>query len=134
MLVDDLDGSDTLVESVSFSLDDQTFQIDLSEQNRDQLRLALSRFIEAARSRPAPSAPPVRGKPAHRDPHQLHAMREWGRKNGFQVSQFGKIPLPVLEAYEQAHARPAQHTVQSALDNGHGESAVPASAWFSSAP
>ena len=33
---------------------------------------------------------------------ETHAMREWARQNGHQVSDRGRIPKSVIEAYQAA--------------------------------
>jgi hypothetical protein len=37
------------------------------------------------------------------DREQAGAIREWARRNGHQVSDRGRIPSSVVEAYESAH-------------------------------
>ncbi len=36
---------------------------------------------------------------------QLKDIRKWAAKHGFKIAAKGRIPQPVMEAYEQAHAR-----------------------------
>jgi hypothetical protein len=106
-LVDDLDGSEAN-ESVEFGLDGVLYTIDLSGDNAERLRDSLSEFIESARRagggrrRSAPSRPagkPVRTASADREQNQ--AIREWARKQGLKVSDRGRIPTEVLEAYHK---------------------------------
>src|SRR5215203_3175313 len=46
--IDDLDGSDA-VGTVTFSLDNRSYEIDLSDENTDKLHEALAPFIEHGR-------------------------------------------------------------------------------------
>jgi hypothetical protein len=46
--IDDLDGSDA-VGTVSFALENRTYEIDLSDENTDKLHDALAPFIEHGR-------------------------------------------------------------------------------------
>jgi len=46
--IDDLDGSDA-VGTASFSLENRTYEIDLSDENTDKLHDALAPFIEHGR-------------------------------------------------------------------------------------
>ncbi|MGP8060058.1 MAG: histone-like nucleoid-structuring protein Lsr2 [Acidimicrobiales bacterium] len=39
--------------------------------------------------------------PARRDPEQLAGIRAWARANGYQVSDKGRIPAEVEEAYNR---------------------------------
>ena len=103
-LVDDLDGSEA-EETVEFGLDGAFYEIDLSEENAERLRDALSEFVEHARRSggrkragrlvAAGRAP----RTASADREQNQAMREWARKQGMNISDRGRIPKEVAEAY-----------------------------------
>jgi hypothetical protein len=100
VLVDDLDGSEAS-ESVSFGLDGRSYEIDLSGANTARLREILAPYVEAARRgtgarRPvvAPAAP---RSTSNRE--ETAAVREWARTHGFTVSERGRIPNSVIEAY-----------------------------------
>ncbi|WP_370945140.1 Lsr2 family protein [Amycolatopsis sp. cg5] len=105
-LVDDLDGTEA-EETVEFGLDGVSYQIDLSGENAEELRDALAQYVEHARraggrKRAAirPTAKAV-ARPATVDREQNQAIRSWARKNGFQVSDRGRIPSEVVEAYHK---------------------------------
>jgi hypothetical protein len=105
-LVDDLDGSDA-VETVFFSLDGSAYEIDLSTHNATQLRESLARYIGHARragraARPNAPARSARGT-AQADREQTQAVRNWARSNGHTVSDRGRIPANIVEAYNAAH-------------------------------
>lgn len=108
-LVDDLDGSDA-EETVEFGLDGVSYQIDLSEDNAAELRDALAQYVEHARRtggrRRSASRPPVAvaaaaKAPTHVDREQNQAIRTWARSNGYTVSDRGRIPFEVVEAYHK---------------------------------
>ncbi|MFI5584518.1 Lsr2 family protein [Amycolatopsis sp. NPDC051758] len=106
-LVDDLDGSEA-EETVEFGLDGVSYQIDLSSDNAEELRDALAQYVEHARragGRKRASVRPVAGKtpsrPAAVDREQNQAIRAWARKNGYAVSDRGRIPSEVVEAYHK---------------------------------
>ena len=100
-LLDDLDGGEA-AESVSFSLDGKSYEIDLSEKHAAALRDAFAPFVSSARraggsvtaSRPRMSAR------AGRPREETTAIREWATANGLEVSARGRISSTVLEAYE----------------------------------
>ena len=105
-LVDDLDGS-TAEETVEFGLDGASYTIDLSPDNAGRLRDALEEYVDHARraggrkragGRPPAGRPP---RPASADREQNQAIREWARKQGMKVSDRGRIPAEVLEAYHK---------------------------------
>jgi hypothetical protein len=105
-LVDDLDGSQA-EETVEFGLDGATYEIDLSGDNAGRLRESLAEYVDHARRaggrrrtgvRPAAGRPP---RTASADREQNQAIRDWARKQGMKVSDRGRIPAEVLEAYHQ---------------------------------
>lgn len=115
-LVDDLDASEA-DETVEFGLDGATYEIDLSEANAAALRDGLADFVAHARrsggrrksssssSSSSPSSTSSRrgGGRAAVDREQNQAIREWARKQGMTVSERGRIPSEVSEAYHRAH-------------------------------
>jgi hypothetical protein len=110
ILSDDLDEDLPADETVSFSLDGTNYEIDLSEKNATELRDAFSRYVQAARkvgrgSGRASGAGRSRatGGGGRMDREQAGAIRDWARKNGHNVSDRGRIPASVVEAYEAAH-------------------------------
>ena len=103
VMVDDLDGSQA-TEQVEFGVDGTSYEIDLSAANSAKLREALAPFISAARrpgGRRSPSAPSP-ARPAS-DRVQNQAIREWAAAHGMKISERGRIPSNVLEAYHSNH-------------------------------
>lgn len=105
-LVDDLDGSEA-EETVEFGLDGVSYEIDLSAENAEELRDALAQYVEHARragGRKRPSTRTAAKSPARSaavDREQNQAIRAWARKNGYEVSDRGRIPSEVVEAYHR---------------------------------
>ena len=106
-LIDDLDG-DRADETVEFGLDGKNYEIDLSTGNADKLREALASYVAAARKpggRRRGGGGAATGAAAARRPsvdrEQNQAIRDWARKRGMKVSDRGRIPADVLEAYHQ---------------------------------
>jgi len=111
-LVDDLDGTVLEVgtgETVLFSLDGTAYEIDLTDDNAAALRAALEPFIAAARSvsRAGSAVSSGRGGSARRQKRSgqrdYTPVREWAAQNGYTVSERGRVPASVLEAYDAAH-------------------------------
>jgi hypothetical protein len=101
VLVDDLDGGKAS-ETVTFALDGVTYEIDLSDKNAGKLRDALSSWVGHAR-RAGGRRPGGRVRSTGRSSSgDLSAMREWGRKNGFTVSDRGRLSAELQEAYRKA--------------------------------
>ncbi|MGH3446379.1 MAG: histone-like nucleoid-structuring protein Lsr2 [Nocardioidaceae bacterium] len=98
VLEDDLDGSEAQ-ETVLFGLDGTNYEIDLSQRNATKLRDAMAKYVGASRrkvrsrrrSGRAASGP----KPAE--------VREWAREAGYEVSERGRVPAEIRDAYDAAH-------------------------------
>ncbi len=110
ILSDDLDENVAADETVSFSLDGTSYEIDLSEKNAQELRDAFSRYVQAARKVGRGSGRAsgggrsrATGGGGRMDREQAGAIRDWARKNGHAVSDRGRIPASVVEANEAAH-------------------------------
>ena len=104
-MVDDLDGSTQDVENVQFSIDGLTFEIDLSAENAARLRDKLERFIEAGhrvKEQKRGIRKQVITTGAVSKEH-TQAIRHWAKENGYQVSERGRIPGNIREAFEAAH-------------------------------
>jgi hypothetical protein len=102
-LVDDIDGGQA-DETVAFALDGRSYEIDLSQDNAASLRRALDEYV--ARARKSGEVTRVRKShpvASHRDPSQTRAIRDWAHRNGHAISSRGRIPRPVVTAYEAAH-------------------------------
>ena len=107
--VDDLDGSEA-AGTVSFALDGRTYEIDLSDGNASRLRDSLATFVAAARRTGTRRARSQRSStseasaaPARPSRESTAAIRTWARENGHEVSERGRIPKAVVEAYHSAH-------------------------------
>lgn len=105
VLTDDLDGGKA-DRTVEFSLDGVAYTIDVSDENAGVLRKALDPYITAGRRIGRGgvdlSRTPRRGagSGAGMDREQNRAIREWAVKNGYKISERGRIPVEVVEAYK----------------------------------
>jgi Lsr2 len=104
LLTCDLDEDDTpAVETVTFGYDGYTYAFELCDAHLEEFNNVMQGYTASARRadgagrRARPAAP---GRPARED---LGAVREWARANGFDVSDRGRIPGEVRDAYEAAH-------------------------------
>lgn len=114
VLTDDLTGEKLEVgETVTFALDGVEYEIDLGEAQAEKLRGALARYIQAGRRIGGRST--RSGRRAHSadsesssrksggSSRDTKAIREWAQANGRNVSERGRSPASVVEAYEAAH-------------------------------
>src|SRR3954452_13785260 len=100
-LVDDLDGTQSDISTVTFGVDGVTYEIDLSETNAANLRKNLENFVVNARrvgGRLKRGTPSTDGNGSTTTSHeQAQAIREWARRNGHEVSDRGRIPAHLIE-------------------------------------
>lgn len=105
-LVDDIDG--TVLEpgqgeTIIFALDGTSYEIDLTEAHSTELRAALAPFISAGRRlQRTTAATSSAAKRTARNP-ETKAIRAWAAENGHAISERGRIPATIIEAYRAAH-------------------------------
>ena len=107
-MVDDIDGT-VATQTVPFSLDGVSYEIDLSDENAAGLRDELARFVEASRrtggrrirlavGQSSTDSVPV----AQTGRERSQRIRAWANDHGFAVSDRGRIPGDVVAAFEEA--------------------------------
>jgi len=101
-LIDDLDGSEA-TQTVLFALDGKTYEIDLNDGHAAELRDALAPYLGAAR-KVSGARGGVRRIGSAKPAEDSGTIREWARQNGYEVSDRGRVPASVREAYEKAKA------------------------------
>ena len=108
--------------TVGFGVDDETgrhreYKIELCNMHLKEFVTDLEPWIVSARPEEKPIGRGRRGSPtsarptgmnaktnqgpARRDPEQLAGIRRWARANGFEVSDKGRIPAEIEEAYNR---------------------------------
>jgi hypothetical protein len=104
ILEDDLDGGQA-DETVSFSLDGVSYEIDLSSKNAGKLRDALASYVGSARRVGGRAARGRAGlaKAARGGGVNTSEIRDWARAKGLDVSERGRIPATIIEQYNAAH-------------------------------
>jgi Lsr2 len=108
VLTDDLDGSEA-TQTITYTVDGQEYEIDLSEENVQRFHEALEPFVSASRQVSRQAAPTRRGRgdgrrrsgASQRD--DIPQIRAWAEANGYEVSARGRIKKEVLDAYDEAH-------------------------------
>ena len=98
LLVDDIDGS-TAHETVNFALDGAKYEIDLTSSHAAELRDSLAKWIKAGRKASTRTTAPTRARTSG----DVSKIRAWAKANGYAVSERGRIPGPVRDAYNAAH-------------------------------
>lgn len=106
ILVDDIDESEAS-ETVTFGLDGVTYEIDLNADHANDLREALAVYIGHGRKvggrRNAGRRSTGRRTSTGDSGASAGEIREWARENGWEVSERGRVPTEVREAYAAAH-------------------------------
>ncbi|WP_280331229.1 histone-like nucleoid-structuring protein Lsr2 [Nocardia wallacei] len=103
-LVDDFDGKSKAEETVRFGVDGVEYEIDLSVRNAGKLREVFEQWTGPARKVGRVS----KGKSGRvvgrstTDREQTAAIRDWARRNGYNVSSRGRIQADVVAAYSKA--------------------------------
>ncbi|MGV9711676.1 histone-like nucleoid-structuring protein Lsr2 [Gordonia sp. NPDC003424] len=103
-VIDDIDGKvlDDY-ETVRWSLDGKTYEFDTSAKHAAQFRDSLAKYMDVSRVTSSRGVKRVVATNGTRSKEQTKAIREWAINNGHDVSERGRIPLSVIEAFEAAH-------------------------------
>ena len=118
-LTDDLDPTTPADETVTFSIDGNAYEIDLSFANSEKLRMALEPWIGAARKTAGRSSGRRKisggttGSGMTKD--ELALVRAWANANGVQVSSRGRISAEVIAKFHSSQKKP-QTKVQAAVE------------------
>jgi hypothetical protein len=99
MVVDkEVPPADRTVESVRFSLDGMSYEVELREEDADELRRALGRYIRCARRVEYPERDRAENRA---DWSEGRMIREWARDAGVMICERGAIPKAVVSAYRK---------------------------------
>jgi hypothetical protein len=98
-LVDDIDGTEA-AETVTFALDGESYEIDLSDRNAKELRKSLGHWTDRARTSGRPAR--IRKHLAAVGDSRSAEIRAWAHSNGHDVPARGRIPQRVVTAFDAA--------------------------------
>lgn len=104
ILIDDLDGGEAN-QTVTFAIDGNSYEIDLSDDNAKKLREALSPFVSHARKGDggAQRGRKRGGSQRAMSREKSSEIRAWAKAHGLNVSERGRIASHIVEQYEAAH-------------------------------
>lgn len=110
VLQDDLDGSEKNVRVVKFGFEGVNYEIDLGPANFDKLAQALAPFVAVARKDPASrrtagAAVKAKGMTAAEQRAFNQRVRDWAKSQKQKVSERGRVPAKLIEAYHAAGLR-----------------------------
>lgn len=100
VLEDDIDGTEA-AETLAFSVDGVSYEIDLNSEHAEQLRESFAPWVRAGRR--------VGGrrstqKATSKQRNDLAEVRAWAKEQGLQVAERGRVSQDVQDAYRAAHA------------------------------
>ena len=99
-LVDDLDGSSAADETVSFSLDGNAYEIDLTAANAAKLRDALAPYVGSARKAGRQARAAGRRAARGGGDSRVAEIRAWAKAQGLKVNERGRIPADIVAQYD----------------------------------
>jgi hypothetical protein len=99
-ITDDLDGTPN-AETYRFAWQSHDYEIDLSNKNFKAFDKLLQPYIRAAVKVPKRSS--GRRAPSAASRRDLSAVRAWAKTKGYDVSDRGRVPRAIVEAYDAAH-------------------------------
>jgi hypothetical protein len=102
VMIDDLTGrtlAEGAGETVVFSLDGSSYEIDLDTKSAAKLRALVGEYVAAGRRTSHRLSAGPRHVPTAPDPA---AVRAWAAANSIRVSDRGRIPAAVLAQFQAA--------------------------------
>ena len=100
----DHDGEIEGSETVSFTFDSTSYEIDVCPTHAKELHDAFASYAEHSR-RSSASAVVGRRRKSRTGPGRERSseIRTWARQRGHKVSERGRIPATIISEYEAAH-------------------------------
>ena len=103
VLTDDIDGTESNdVETVQFALDGAAYEIDLNKKHNEELRKALTPYLDKARKAPKSQSTVQKARAAANRDYDPKAVRAWAQANKVDVPERGRIPSEVVEKFKAA--------------------------------
>ncbi|MCK0517390.1 Lsr2 family protein [Williamsia sp. DF01-3] len=109
-ITDDFDGSDLDPAEVTvamFTVNGVDYSLDLGANSAEKFNKDMGKWIDKAtkiggRQKRSTSRQAAAVSAPRTDKAQLAAIREWARANGYEVSDRGRIPNAIVDAYNDA--------------------------------
>ena len=114
VMTDDFDGTELKPgqgQTVRFSVEGTDYAIDLSDKNVNRFTAEVGLWVAKAHP-PEDAVPTARrrsrtgrtGRGSVKTPAaDMKAIRDWAREQGYTVSERGRVPTEVRDAYTAAH-------------------------------
>jgi hypothetical protein len=104
--VDDLTGEESEeISTHNILIDGAGVEVDLTDQNYEKLLELLNPYLHAQGARRIRGGAKTRGKvrATVSGKDDASAIRAWAKEEGLGVSERGRVPASVREAYEKSH-------------------------------
>jgi hypothetical protein len=104
LLIDDLTGEESEdVTNVTFSFSGSEYEIDLNDENYERFKKALAPYMEKGRRVRRSRKAAASSSGSRSSGQDTAAIRAWAKENGYEVSERGRVPQEIKEAYEKSH-------------------------------
>lgn len=110
-ITDDVDGSELDPSEVivqTFTINGVDYSLDLGAKSAEKFDKDMGKWIDKAtriggrhKRSSSKQAPTVSAPRTNKE--QLAAIREWARQNGYEVSDRGRIPNTIVDAFHEAN-------------------------------
>ncbi|MCX4405880.1 MULTISPECIES: Lsr2 family protein [unclassified Streptomyces] len=87
--------------TATFGLGDTWYEIDLTAEEQKKLEEALKPYLKV--SRKAGKTPPKQRVVPETTAEERDRIREWAKKEGYDLAERGRITKKVMKAYDEAH-------------------------------
>lgn len=102
VLIDDIDKSEA-AETINFSLDNVSYEIDLNAEHARELRESMQSWINSARKvsgrRRRGTGPAVNAEARELN----RKVRSWASEQGIAVNDRGRVPQALIDKYMASH-------------------------------
>jgi hypothetical protein len=114
VLTDDLSGEvipEGSGQTITLMVNDKSAQLDLSDEHARELEQVLAPYFAPRETPIQGAAPNGNGRRVTQLPTQqtsanksnLSEIRKWAKANGYKVSERGRIPFAVMDAFTRTH-------------------------------
>ena len=99
-VIDDMNPNLEADQAITFTFEGVDYEIDLATENAEKFRHAIAPYVAAARRVGGRKARTGRPAPT-RSVLDREAIRAWAKSAGHAISERGRIPQAVVDAYNQ---------------------------------
>lgn len=100
VLIDDIDGGEADV-TIAFVINGDPYTLDLSQANAAKFWKAVNPYIAAAQKNADRHNTAIQNLSETFEQRQV--IRDWARAQGYDISDRGRIPIDIAEAFNDAH-------------------------------